>query len=397
MLRMCGPLEGIRVVDISQFISGPFCSTLLGEMGAEVIKVEPKMGDTLRIWTSLIDPELEALFCALNKNKKGITLNVRAKEGAEIFKKLVSKSDVLVENLGVGVMDGFGLGYDVLTKLNPKLIYVSISGFGRTGPYKDRTAFDLIAQAAGGTATLVGRVGNKLKIFIADIVSGIYAALGAMFALYYREKTGKGQLVDISMQDVVFSLNLAAIVETALGEKAEKLGMSITKYPPGIKLPLYGIYPALDGEVAIAALTDSQAKRLFKAIALEEMANDERFSTFISRMRNEEELNGLLSNWTSKMSRKEITQVLTSARVPCSPVYEVSEVKNDEQLRARKMFVDLEYKGMKFPIPGICVKLSESPGSVKTAPELGQHNKEILSFLGYTEEEIKELEKRGVI
>ncbi|MCS7130478.1 MAG: CoA transferase [Archaeoglobaceae archaeon] len=134
------------------------------------------------------------------------------------------------------------------------MIWLSISGFGRTGPYKDRTAFDLIAQAAGGTATLVGRVGNKPKIFIADIVSGIYAALGAMFALYYREKTGKGQLVDISMQDVVFSLNLAAIVETALGEKAEKLGMSITKYPPGIK-SIHSTYPALDGKVAIAALT----------------------------------------------------------------------------------------------------------------------------------------------
>lgn len=394
---MPAPLEGLRVIDASQFISGPFCATLLAEMGAEVIKVEPRFGDTLRVWTSLINPELEALFCALNKNKKSITLNLRDKEGVEIFKRLVSKSDILVENLGPGTMDEFGLGYETLRELNPRLIYVSISGFGRTGPYRERTAFDLIAQGAGGTAKLVERVGNKPKMFIADIVSGVYAALGAMFALYWREKTGRGQLVDISMQDVVFSLNLAGIVETALGEKAEKIGLSITKYPPGIKLPLYGIYPAQDGEVAICALTDGQARRLFRAMGREELANDDKFSSFISRFENDEELNRIVSEWTSKMKRDEIVRILVEAKVPCGPIYDVSELRNDEQLKAREMFVEVNYKGMRFPIPGVCVKLSGSPGFVEPAPELGKHSREILSSLGYSEDEIRDFERRGVI
>lgn len=394
---MPAPLEGLRVIDASQFISGPFCATLLAEMGAEVIKVEPRFGDTLRVWTSLINPELEALFCALNKNKKSITLNLRDKEGVEIFKRLVSKSDILVENLGPGTMDEFGLGYETLRELNPRLIYVSISGFGRTGPYRERTAFDLIAQGAGGTAKLVERVGNKPKMFIADIVSGVYAALGAMFALYWREKTGRGQLVDISMQDVVFSLNLAGIVETALGEKAEKIGLSITKYPPGIKLPLYGIYPAQDGEVAICALTDGQARRLFRAMGREELANDDKFSSFISRFENDEELNRIVSEWTSKLKRDEIVRILVEAKVPCGPIYDVSELRNDEQLKAREMFVEVNYKGMRFPIPGVCVKLSGSPGFVEPAPELGKHSREILSSLGYSEDEIRDFERRGVI
>ncbi|MEM2190521.1 MAG: CoA transferase [Archaeoglobaceae archaeon] len=394
---MSAPLEGVRVIDASQFISGPLCATLLAEMGAEVIKVEPKIGDTLRVWTSLIHPELEALFCALNKNKKSLTLNLRDKEGVEIFKRLASKSDILVENLGPGTMNEFGLGYEKLRELNPRLIYVSISGFGRTGPYRERTAFDLIAQGAGGTAKLVERVGNKPKMFIGDIVSGVYAALGAMFALYWREKTGMGQLVDVSMQDVVFSINLAGIVETALGEKAKEIGLSITKYPPGIKLPLYGIYPAQDGEVAICALTDAQAKRLFRAMGMEELVSEGKFSTFISRFENDEELNKVVSSWTSKMKRDEIVRLLANAKVPCGPIYDVSELRNDEQLKARGMLVEVEYKGMKFQIPGVCVKLSESPGSVKPAPELGKHNIEILSSLGYSEDEIRNFERKGVI
>jgi len=397
---MPAPLEDITVTDVSQFISGPYCATLLAEMGAEVIKVEPPGGDPLRLLTAAIDPELEGLFCALNKNKKGIILNLRSEEGAEVCRQLALRSDVLVENLGPGVMDGAGLGYEALSKLNPRLVYVSITGFGKNGPLKERTSFDLIAQAMGGTIPLIGLLGGRPRIFIADITTGIYAALGAMLALYRRKESGRGQMVDISMQDVVYSINIGAFTHSLLSEgKSEQIGFSFEHYPPGIKIPLYGIFPAMDGRVAIAAITDGQARRCFKALGVEELADDKRFSNFLARFEHDEQLLNVVSELTSRMKRDEVVRRLVEARVPCGPVYEVSEVKKDGQLQAREMFHEVEYKGRRFPVPGVCLRLSQSPGAVKSpAPELGEHKKEVLGgMLKYSPEKIKELEQSGAI
>lgn len=397
---MPAPLEDITVTDVSQFISGPYCATLLAEMGAEVIKIEPPDGDPMRVLTAAIDPKLESLFCALNKNKKGITLNLRSEQGAEICQELASKSDVFVENLGPGVMERFGLGYDELSKLNPRLIYVSITGFGKNGPLKNRPSFDLIAQAMGGTIPLVGLVGGRPKMFLGDIVTGVYSALGAMYALYHRERTGKGQLVDMSLQDVVYSINIGVFTHTMLGEgKPEQIGFSFEHYPPGIRIPFYGIFPAQDGRIAIAAVTDKQARRCFKALGVEELADDEKFSNFFARFVHDEELLNMVSEFTSRMKRDEIVKKLVAARVPCGPVYEPTEVGKDSQLKARDMFHEVKYKGFKFPLPGVCIKLLESPGAINSpAPELGQHNEEILcEMLKYPKTEIERLKKSGVV
>lgn len=388
------PLDDVKVLDVSHFISGPTCSMHLGEMGAEVIKVEPKMGEIFRLQSQFIDPEFESLFCALNKNKKGITLELEKEEGARIFRKLSSDADIIVENKGPEVMEKLGLGYEDIRNLNSGIIYVSISGFGKTGPYKDRTAFDLIAQGAGGTIPLVDRAENVPKIPFADMFTGVYAALGAMYALHHRDRTGDGQLVDVSMQDVVFSINLNAIGATIFGEeKAKEMGVS----QDVLKLPLYGIYPSIDGEVGICAMTDGQVKRLFKIMGKEKLIDDERFSNMVSRLEHIEELNEIVSSWTSNLKRDEIVEKLTGERIPCGPIYGISEVGDDKHLKARNMLHEVNYKNMKFPIPGICPKLSESPESVVPAPELGEHNEEIFSSLGYSEEDMEELREGGII
>ncbi len=393
---MTGTLEDIKVLDVSHFISGPTCGSILGKKGAEVIKAEPPLGDTMRLLTQAIDPEMEQMFCQLNVNKKGITLNLKKDKGAEILKELALESDVLIENLRPGAMEKYGLGYEELKEENPELVYVSISGFGKTGPNKGSPAFDLIAQSTGGTLPLMGMIGNKPKMFIADLSSGVYAAMGAIEALYSREKTGEGQLVDISMQDVVFSLNIGAIVESVITqEKLNEMGMSFTEYPPGLILPLYGIHPAKDGKVTICALTEGQAERLFEVMDKKEKF--ENYSNFMDRFEKDKELIKIVDDWTSDLKRDEIVEKLREANVPCGPVYQPREVSKDEQLRSRDMLVDVDYKGMDTLVPGIVTKLSDSLGEVKTgAPELGEHTSEILSSLGYSEEEIKKFKEEDI-
>lgn len=393
---MTGTLEDIRVLDVSHFISGPTCGSILAKRGAEVIKAEPPLGDTMRLLTQAIDPEIEQMFCQLNVNKKGITLNLKKEKGAQILKELALESDVLIENLRPGAMKKYGLGYEELKKENPGLVYVSISGFGKTGPKKGSPAFDLIAQATGGSLTLMDMIGNKPKMFIADLSSGVYAAMGAIEALYHREKTGEGQLVDISMEDVIFSLNLGAIVESVISkEKLEEMGMSFNQYPPGLILPLYGVHPTKDGKVAICAITEGQAERLFEAMGKEDEFDE--YSHFMDRFEKDKELIDIVDDWTSNFERDEIVEKLQEANVPCGPVLQPGEVSEDEQLKSRDMLVDVDYKGMDTLVPGAVTKLSESSGEVKSgAPELGEHTEEILSSIGYSEKEIKEFKEEDI-
>ena len=394
---MKGPLEDIKVLDVSQFLSGPYCTTMLGDMGAEIIKVEPQVGEALRLYT-YINPNMRSVLSLLHRNKKGITLNLRTPEGQEIIKKLVEKVDILVENFTPGTMEKFGLGYDVLKEINPRLIYTSISGFGRTGPYSRKTAFDMIAQAMGGIMHAVQQEDGPPRLYIADTLGGIFGALGSLVALHYRERTGKGQLVDISMQDIMFALNLKAMLQDYITEeRLEKLGKESLL---DIRLPLYNSYKTKDGHIAIVALTDRQWRRMCDVMGKPELKRDRRFINGLRRMKNIDILDGLVEEWAQTLTTDEVFNMLDEIKIPCGKVYNFEQVRKDPQLLARRMIEEIETEKFgTIRVPGILIKLSESPGSIRTpAPELGEHNQEILKELcGFSDEKIAELKKTGII
>ena len=392
-----GPLEDITVLDVSQFLSGPYCTTMLGDMGAEIIKVEPQVGEALRLYT-YINPSMRSILSLLHRNKKGITLNMRTPEGQEIIKKLVVKVDVLVENFTPGTMEKFGLGYDVLKKINPRLIYTAISGFGRTGPYSRKTAFDMIAQAMGGIMHAIQQEDSPPRLFIADTLGGIFGALGTLIALHHRERTGKGQLVDISMQDIMFALNIKAMLQDYITEdRLEKLGKESLL---DIRLPLYNSYKTKDGHIAIVALTDRQWRRMCEIMGEPELKRDRRFINGFKRMKNIDDLDALVEDWTQSLTTDEIFDILDEHKIPCGKVLNFEQVRNDPQILARNMVEELQSEKFgTIKVPGVLIKLSESPGSIRTpAPELGEHNKEILKNLcGFSDEKIAELKKKGII
>ncbi len=396
-------LDDILVIDTSQFLSGPWCSTLLADMGAKVIKIEPKVGEAMRLYTYM-NRNLEAMLSLLHRNKFGMTLDLRTAKGKEIFKKLIAKADIYVDNFTPGVLEKLNLGYDVLKEINPRLIYVSISGFGRTGPYHSHPAFDIIAQATGGIMYVSERMDRQPALFFADTLSGIFGALGAMQALYYREKTGKGQIVDISMQDVMYAINTNAIVK-ALFERLfsdkdrEKIGLKSKAGEASIKLPLYNSYPTRNGYVVIVALTDRQVRRLFNTMGRPDLIKSRKFSSIIKRLKNIDELDEEIRKWTLQHTVEEILNLLHKNHIPCAPVYDLDQVNKDPQLKDRGMFQEISHERIgRIRVPGIIIKLSESPGEIiRPAPKLGEHNDQILKELGYTINEIKEFKNNGII
>jgi len=397
------PLKGIKVLDISQFLSGPWTTVLLGDMGAEVIKLEPKVGEAMRLYTYM-NSSLDAMLSLLHRNKKGITLDIRSEKGKEVFKDLIKKVDVLIENFTSGVMEKLGLGYDVLKEINPQLIYTSISGFGRSGPYHNKPAFDIIAQATSGIMYVAERVDKQPVLFFADTVAGIFGALGTVVALYFRNQTGKGQLVDISMQDVMYAINNQAVIKRLFDDiftEDEIVSMGIKgQDATNIKLPLYNSYPTKDGYIAIVAITDRQVRRLLKIMGKETLARKKEFRNIINRFKNIDIIDKTVSEWTKNKTTDELVKLLDSVHIPNGPVYNLEQVNKDPQLEARNMFYAVDHKKFgKIKIPGVIIKMSESPGSIRTpAPQLGEYNDEIYSdFLGYDNEKIKKLKKEGII
>lgn len=401
-----GSLDDIKVLDVSHYISGPTCASILAKRGAEVIKVEPPSGEWSRDMLQKFDPEMEKLFGIRNLNKKGIALNYRKEKGAEILKELASESDVLVENQRPGAMKYYGLGYEELKKVNPRLVYVSISGFGGSGPRKGKVSFDLIAQATSGTLLSVvdKRDRDRPEAYLADITTGIYSAMGAIEALYQREKTGEGQLVDVSMQDAAFSLNSEAIAENSVSNFQEKRDLSRLRHP------FYGVYPSKDGKVAICAVTPGQAENLLKVMGKEDKFKE--YSNFRDITENFEEVRKLnlekmkkkkkefekiVDDWTSDRTRDEIVEKLQEVNVPSGPVLQPSEVTDDKQLRSRDMVVEVDFKGMDALVHGPVTKLSDSQeAEINSAPELGEHTTEVLSSLGYSKEKIEKFKEEGI-
>lgn len=397
------PLEGIRVIDVSQYISGPRCTQILADMGAEVIKVEPPYGEALRLLMAF-NPETERGYSVLNRNKKGITLNIFSEKGAEILKKLVQKADVFVENYTPGVLERYGIGYPQLSRVNPRLIYGAITGFGQTGPYSFRQAYDIIGQATGGIMDAMRRPDKPPTVFFADLVSGAYLAVGILCALIAREKTGRGQMVDISMQDVMYFHNYRAQVRRAFdAELTQELMNEFGLTPESLmdenrRVAFWNVYRAKDGYIAIVALMEKHWKRLMEVIGHPELG--EKYSFLPERVKNSEKLIEVIENWVKDRTVKEVMDELDKVRVPCGPVHTAQTLLDDPQLIAREMLTEVEHRRFgRIKVPGIPVKLTETPGKVRTpAPELGEHNYEIYtSLLGFSESEIESLKREGII
>jgi len=400
---MKGALEGIKVLDLSMFLSGPRTSQIFADFGAEVVKVEPPEGETMRIWMMLV-PGMEDGMTHWHRNKKCISLNIRSPEGRDLLRKMIGQFDVLVENLAPGTMDKLGLSYDDLKEIHPGLVYCSISGFGKDSPNSDRVAFDIIAQATGGIMSALGIENRPPGVFFGDLVSGAYAAIGVLTALRHRDKTGEGQLVDISMQDVMYFHNFAAM-ETRM-EKKESLkpgqrSVNIVDLLAGKEgTPLWQSYKARDGYVALVFLTDRQWQGMCDIIGRPELKDDPRFSDIIGRVRNGDQVKDAINGWMKDKSADDIEKALDEGRIPCGQVRDVRAVNKDSNLIARDMITELAHeKGHKIPVPGIPIKLSKSPGEIRTTcPDVGENNLEIYGkYLGYSEDDIRRLKEKGAI
>ena len=395
---MGGPLEGVTVLDLTRVLAGPFCTMLLSDMGAEVIKVEiPGRGDDSRHFGPFKEGE-SGYYIFLNRGKKSMTLNLKHPKGVNVFKKLVAKADVVVENFKPGVADKLGIGYSVLSGIDPSIIFASISGFGQYGPLSAKPAYDLVAQAMGGIMSITGfpdnpptRVGSSLG----DISAGLFAAFGIVSALYKRKETGKGQHIDVAMVDSVFSFLESNVMRYTMGnEVPTRVG---SRHP--LSSP-FDIYRAGDGYVVIAIANDQLFERFCNTVGFAGLDKDPRFATDQMRNRYQEELKELIECWSKNYTVDEIVSLLDEASVPSSPVLDIEQICNAPHIKARNMLLEVNHPvSGKVKIPGNPVKLSDTPIIIeKTAPLLGEHNSEILtSLLGLTGEEVNGLQLDGVI
>jgi crotonobetainyl-CoA:carnitine CoA-transferase CaiB-like acyl-CoA transferase len=375
------PLAGIRVLDLTRVLAGPFCSMILGDMGAEIIKVEePGKGDDTRGWPPFSGGEA-TYFLSVNRNKKSLTLNMKAPDGQAILRRLVAKADVLLENFRPGTMERLGFGYDALRKLNPRLIYCAISGFGESGPEASRPGYDLIVQGESGVMDLTGfadgppvKVGNS----VADLVSGMAAAHGVTLALLSRARTGKGQKVEIGMLDVMASLlTYQAGLYWNGGGRPGRRGNQHPSIVP------YEVFQAQDAYMTLGVANNSLFERMCRAIGREELAKDPRFDSEASRVTNREVLVPLLNSIFSTRPASDWLKRLDEAGVPAGRIKTVAEVCDSEHLRARGMFVSLNHpKAGAVTAMGVPIRLWDTPGAAQApAPLLGQHTDEILTGL----------------
>ncbi len=397
---MTGPLTGIRVLDASRILAGPFCTMILGDLGAEIIKVEiPGIGDGSRAWGPPFIKGESAYYLSINRNKKSITINLKHPKGREIIYKLVEMSDVFIENFRPSVAEKLGVSYDELKRVNPKIIYCSISGFGQTGPYKDKRAYDLLIQAMSGFMGITGEPNRppvRIGVAIMDLGAGMYATISILAALIAREKTGKGQKIDISLLDTGVSwLTYMAMNYFATGRNPPKMGSAHPNLVP------YQCFEDKNGRYfAVAVGNDEHWKRLCKALELQDWIDNPKYATNAKRVEHRDEIVKALSELFKSKTREEWLKLLEEEGVPCAPVYEVSEALSNPQIIHREMVIEIEHPTIgKLKQLGTPMKLSETPCQIRYPPPLlGQHTKEILKeLLGYSDEEIEELRKIGAI
>ncbi len=397
---MSKPLDGITVLDLTRVLSGPYCTMQLADMGAEVLKVEiPGKGDDTRYFGPPFQNGESAYFVSINRNKKSITLNLKHEKGKEILQRLIHKVDILVENFRPGTMEGLGFGYEALSRLNPRLIYCAISGFGHTGPDRLRPGYDLVVQGEGGVMSLTGEPDGppyKVGVSFADIVAGMNATQGILLALLARGKTGKGQKVDISMLDCQVSLlTYQAGIYFFTGQSPNRMGNLHPTLAPYETFKCKG-----DEYINVAVGNDSLWEKFCQVLDLELLRTDERFVTNQKRVENHGALRQALDPIFAQKDRQEWLTLLQKAGIPCGSIKNVAEVCSDPQVLAREMVVEIEHPKIgKTKVAGVPIKLSETPGAVMTPPPLlGEHTEAVLTgMLGFSAEEIAVLRTEKVI
>jgi crotonobetainyl-CoA:carnitine CoA-transferase CaiB-like acyl-CoA transferase len=395
------PLDDIKIIDVSSFLAGPFCSTQLAEFGAEVWKVElPEIGDALRRFGTITKNGDSLPWLSECRNKKSITLDMRTAEGARLMKQLVAKADVFVENFQPGTLEKWGLGWDTLKEINPRLIMVRISGYGQTGPYRDRPGFGRIANAFGGLSFLAGYPDRPPvtpgSATIPDYMAGLYGALGTLLALQARHRTGRGQMIDIGLYEPIFRiLDEIAPAYAYKGLVRQRMG------PGTVNVVPHSHYPTKDGRwIAIACTNDKIYARLAVAMGQPELAQPESWGTLANRERDREKVDQHVGEWTAKHDRAELLRICEENQVPCGPIYSIDEIFEDPQYEARGNILKMQDERVgELPIPNLVPRLSDTPGSVNwLGPRLGEHNDEVFKgLLGLTDDELRRLAAEGVI
>ncbi|MDP9940925.1 CaiB/BaiF CoA transferase family protein [Ectopseudomonas alcaliphila] len=390
-------LQGLKVIEMGQLIAGPFASKLLGEFGAEVIKIEPPgVGDPLRKWRKIKDGT-SLWWHVQSRNKRSLTLDLKQTEAQDIVRKLVAEADVLVENFRPGTLEGWGLGYEALKAINPRLIMLRISGYGQTGPYRDLPGFGVIGEAMGGLRHLSGYPGQapvRVGISIGDSLSSLYGVIGVLLALQERARSGEGQEIDVALYESVFAMMESLIPEyDAFGYIREPAGSALPGITPS------NSYPCRDGSyVLIAGNGDSIYKRLMSLIGRDDLGNDPRLAQNDGRSQHAELIDGAIAEWTAQRGRDEVIEALKGARVPAGYPYTAADIVQDPHYLARQMIEQVQTSVGPLKVPGVLPKLSRTPGRIGTGgPQLGEHNDDILAGLGLSAEQVAGLRERGII
>jgi crotonobetainyl-CoA:carnitine CoA-transferase CaiB-like acyl-CoA transferase len=392
--RAGGALHRLRVVELGQLIAGPFCGQMLGDHGADVLKIElPGRGDVMRQWGQVLPDDRSLWWSVLARNKRSVTLDPRTPEGRDVVCALLADADVLVENFRPGTLERWGLGYDVLSELNPGLVLVRISGFGQDGPYAGRAGFGAVGEAMGGLRHLVGEPGrpsSRAGIAIGDALAGLFGAYGALAALHDRESTGRGQVVDVAIYEAVLALMESVVPDYQVtGHLRERTGAVLPRVAPS------NAYPTSDGvEVLIAANQDSVFGRLTQLMDRPWMATDPAYATHGARGERQAELDAIVSAWTVSMDAESLLSLLAAAGVPAGRIYQAPDMVRDPHYLARESITEVvdQHFGPLL-MQNVFPRLSRTPGSVRwTGPELGQHNEQVLADeLGLEDEHVRRL------
>ncbi len=394
-----GPLGNLRVIELGTLLAGPFCGQLLGDFGADVIKVEPPgQGDPMRVWGREKAGGKSLWWPVVGRNKKAITLDLRQPEGQAVLKELVAKADFLLENFRPGTMEKWGLGYDVLSKINPGLIMIRVSGFGQSGPYSKQAGFGAVGEAMGGLRYVVGDPStppSRMGISIGDSLAATFACIGALSALNYRAQTGRGQVVDSAIYEAVLNMMESLVTEyDKAGYIRERTGAILPNVAPS------NVYKTSDSLVLIAANQDTVFTRLAEAMGRPELAKDPRYVSHGARGAHQRELDELIERWTQTLTTKQVLELMEKFGVPAGQIYRAPEMLTDPHFAAREAIREVEHPDFgTLKMQNVAPKLSHTPGAIRTpSPQLGQHNDEVYrQLLGMAAERYAQLKEQKVI